>query len=109
MKAVFIFLTIHVFFFNIVKSQLNFEWCCELGKRSATNSRLCIDYSSLNTYSPNAACKFSFTICCNQHNRNEECDRGKTFAFQQDSCFDASRNQYSDCDSFTVMTFDVLT
>ena len=102
MKLLFIFFTIYVNSFNIVKSQLNFEWCCELGKRSATNSRLCIDYSSLNVYSPNAACKFSFTICCNQYNRNEECDRGKTFAFQQDSCFDASRNQYSDCDSFTV-------
>ena len=90
-------------FLNLVKSQLDFEWCCRLGKRSATDSRLCIDYSSLHGYNPNSACKYAFTICCNQHNKNEECDRGKTFAFQQDSCFDAaSGKQYSNCDAFTV-------
>jgi hypothetical protein len=96
-------LTIIYLNINLVQSTLNFEWCCELGRRSATNSRLCVDYSSLNGYYPNTACKFAFTICCNHHNKNEECERGKTFAFQQDSCFDSSGSQYSDCDSFTVI------
>ena len=85
---------------HVSSATSNFDWCCEIGRRNSENSRSCSDFSSLNSYFPTKSCKYAFSICCNQANRNQECFRGKNAAFEQEACFDAT--QSPQCDSFLV-------
>lgn len=93
-----IFLNIFV---QLTESTLTFDWCCELGRRNSVQSRLCLDYTSITPYHPTSVCKLAFTICCNQNTKNEECERGKLYAHQQESCYDPSKT-ISTCDAFMV-------
>lgn len=89
-----------------ISTSLSFDWCCELGKRNSIASRDCYDYTPLISYVPSVKCKFGFTVCCSQHNRNLECQRGKMTAFNQDSCYDSSKS--AKCDTFTVRIYTLM-
>lgn len=86
-------------FLRLEVSCLSFDWCCDMGLKNSFNSRLCSDYTYLTPYFPDAYCKFAFSICCNQLNQQQECDRGKLLAFNQETCVDDLKPK-RDCDTY---------
>jgi hypothetical protein len=60
----------------------NFKTCCSIGKQTPLDK--CDDYSTVPDNS--TGCKFAFNVCCNQNQRQLECEEGKKIAYDGKSC-----------------------